>query len=126
MVCSVASEQTTNPYPAGEIMPVDTNTFWRKVITRQAPLYVHDASADRAWDTNPEVRDDGFCSYYGLPIRWPDGSPFGTVCVMDFETTHARSLPDEIRTNSWARICVTFLDACSRKASRVMKPTSKG
>src|SRR5260370_35016441 len=25
-------------------------------------------------------------SYLGYPIRWPDGKPFGTICVLDCKT----------------------------------------
>ena len=50
-------------------------------------LYVKNAKADPYWDDNPEVAQDGFMSYYGLPVNWPDNQPFGTICVMDFKET---------------------------------------
>lgn len=79
--------QDSNPYPAGGVIPPDTNIFCRKIIESNAGLYVRDARSDRQWDTNPEVANDGFVSYFGLPVHWPDGKAFGTICVMDFKDT---------------------------------------
>jgi len=85
---TIASEQEANPYPSGGIIPPDTNIFCRKIVETRKPLYVNHATADPEWETNPEVSQDGFNSYLGLPIFWPDGMPFGTICVMDFSVTH--------------------------------------
>ena len=84
---TIASDQETNPYRAGAIISPEINLFCRKVVSEQVALYVKDASQDSFWNDNPEVRDDGFRSYYGFPVRWPQGNPFGTICVMDFEPT---------------------------------------
>lgn len=86
----ISSNQETNPYPAGAVIDKDVNIFCRKVVKEHAPLYVQDATQDRFWDTNPEVSDDGFKSYCGFPVFWPNGEPFGTICVMDFECTDYR------------------------------------
>lgn len=83
----VASEQRENPYKAGEVVPLDTNIFCKKVVQDNQALYVNHASKDDMWLDNPEVTQDGFESYLGLPIHWPDGEVFGTFCVMDFEQT---------------------------------------
>lgn len=86
----ISSDQESNPYSAGSVIPLDTNIFCRKIIEESTGLYVKDASDDPVWATNPEVRDDGFCSYLGLPLYWPSGDPFGTICVMDFNATDYR------------------------------------
>jgi diguanylate cyclase (GGDEF)-like protein len=83
----ISSDQESNPYDAGVIIPPDTNIFCKKVVEQQEVLYVHDAPTERCWDTNPEVANDGFRSYLGLPVSWPTGEPFGTICVMDFKST---------------------------------------
>lgn len=82
-----ASDQPENPYPVGTVVPAGTNIFCKHVCDEQRTLYVQDASLDRFWDTNPEVSEDGFRSYLGMPLRWPDGPAFGTICVMDFRAT---------------------------------------
>ena len=83
----VANRNEKNPYSAGGVIPLDTNIFCKKVVLDNAPLYERHASTNQRWDTNPEVSEDGFESYLGVPIRWPDGSAFGTLCVMDFKIT---------------------------------------
>lgn len=84
---TISSEQVSNPYPAGIVIEPDVNIFCRKIVESKKPLYVSNALMDPCWDTNPEVHNDGFRSYFGVPILWPDGEPFGTFCVMDYEVT---------------------------------------
>ncbi|MBY4677325.1 sensor domain-containing diguanylate cyclase [Marinobacterium arenosum] len=85
---AVASDHPDNPYPAdAQVIPADSNIFCRKVVESHRELYVPDAQQDHCWDDNPEVTEDGFRSYLGMPINWPDGSPFGTLCLMDFKAT---------------------------------------
>ena len=83
----IASNQPSNPYEAGVLIPSDTDTFCKKVAEERSTLYVQDARQDPCWSSNPEVVNDGFRSYLGLPICWPNGQPFGTVYVLDFEAT---------------------------------------
>ncbi len=83
----IASQQVENPYPAGSTIPLDTNIFCKKVVATLNSLYVRQALDDPFWNDNPEVANDGFCSYLGLPIFWPNNEPFGTICVMDFKHT---------------------------------------
>jgi len=84
---TIASEQLSNPYEAGSIIVPEANIFCRKIVETGSPLYVRHAQSDPLWDTNPEVHDDGFTSYLGVPVRWPNGSTFGTFCVMDYRQT---------------------------------------
>lgn len=85
---AVASEQEENPYDVGGVIPPDTNIFCRKIVQTRQELYVQSATKDEEWQTNPEVTEDGFNSYLGVPIFWPSGRPFGTICVMDFAITN--------------------------------------
>jgi diguanylate cyclase (GGDEF)-like protein/PAS domain S-box-containing protein len=34
------------------------------------------------WDHNPDI-ELGMISYLGLPLRWPGGEIFGTICILD-------------------------------------------
>ncbi|SFC31318.1 diguanylate cyclase (GGDEF) domain-containing protein [Pseudoalteromonas denitrificans DSM 6059] len=83
----IASEQDENPYHPGASISADTNIFCKHVVLEQHTLYVKNASADHQWDDNPELINDGFQSYLGLPIFKANGASFGTICVMDFQTT---------------------------------------
>ncbi|GAA3927944.1 sensor domain-containing diguanylate cyclase [Litoribacillus peritrichatus] len=87
----VASSNVQNPYQAGMVIEEDVNIFCRKVIHSNRSLYVPDASQDPVWADNPEVLD-GFVSYLGYPIFWPNGKPFGSICVMDYKVTHYDSM----------------------------------
>lgn len=75
------------PYPAGQTYPADANVFAQEVIESAQALYVPDALVDQRWANNPEVEDEGFRSFMGLPIVWPDGTAFGVICVMDHHMT---------------------------------------
>jgi PAS domain S-box-containing protein len=46
------------------------------------PLLVPDALRDEQWQSNPDIKL-GMISYLGVPIVWPDGAVFGTICVLD-------------------------------------------
>ena len=48
-------------------------------------LLVRDARKDPTWDANPDLKH-GMAFYLGLPLAWPDGSIFGTICVLDEES----------------------------------------
>ncbi|WP_144211496.1 sensor domain-containing diguanylate cyclase [Shewanella donghaensis] len=84
---TISSQQSSNPYPAGIVIEPEANIFCRKIVETGTALYVPNAPIDPCWDTNPEVHNDGFTSYLGVPVFWPDGTPFGTFCVMDYKQT---------------------------------------
>lgn len=93
----IASNQEENPYPAGGFIPQETNIFCKHVVANNRNLYEQNASVNYRWDDNPEVANDGFESYLGVPIHWPNGKLFGTLCVMDFKpTNYAASLVEFI------------------------------
>jgi PAS domain S-box-containing protein len=61
---------------------LDTGPYCETVMKTGQPLLVPDALENEAWKTNPHVRA-GMISYLGVPIGWPDGRLFGTICVRD-------------------------------------------
>ncbi len=82
----ISSKGELNPYKAGAVIPSETNIFCKKVISECRPQVVTSATTQEEWQDNPEVRDDGFNTYVGYPIHKVDGSVYGTICVMDFES----------------------------------------
>jgi signal transduction histidine kinase/ActR/RegA family two-component response regulator len=84
----VSSAQDTNPFPVGATFPMEAHTFCKEVISKQEPLYVASAPKDPYWSPSPVWTEHGFHSYYGVPIFWPDGNPFGTICIMDLVETN--------------------------------------
>lgn len=83
----IANESVENPYEAGVTIDADVNIFCAKVVKQDNWLYVSNATESPEWTNNPEVTEDGFNTYLGYPLHWPDGSVFGTICVMDFLKT---------------------------------------
>jgi PAS domain S-box-containing protein len=61
---------------------LDTGPYCETVMETGQPLLVPDALENEAWRTNPHVKL-GMISYLGVPIGWPDGRIFGTICVRD-------------------------------------------
>jgi GAF domain-containing protein len=79
----VSSQSEGNPYQVGdkeELM--GSGLYCEEVIKTQSKLLVPDSLSDENWKNNPDVKLN-MISYLGFPIRLPDGSPFGTVCVLD-------------------------------------------
>lgn len=84
----IANDKPENPYAAGATISANVNIFCRKVVELNKPLYEGRATENPEWLDNPEVSDDGFNTYLGYPLHWPDGSVFGTICVMDLAKTN--------------------------------------
>jgi len=75
----VSSTSKGNPCEPGAL---DTGPYCETVMKTGRPLLVPDALENEAWKANPHVRL-GMISYLGVPISWPDGRLFGTICVRD-------------------------------------------
>ena len=78
----VSSESKGNPYEPGEVACLNTGLYCETVMNTRRPLIVPDALQDEAWKSNPDIKL-GMISYLGVPISWPDGEIFGTICVLD-------------------------------------------
>ena len=78
----MASHSLGNVYHPGEKAPLDTGLYCEMVMTTQRKLTVPNALKDPAWDHNPDIKL-GMVAYCGLPLTWPTGEIFGTICVLD-------------------------------------------
>lgn len=78
----ISSESKGNPYEPDEAACLNTGLYCETVMNTRRPLIVPDALQDEAWKTNPDIKL-GMISYLGVPISWPDGEIFGTICVLD-------------------------------------------
>ncbi|MGM0421038.1 MAG: HD domain-containing phosphohydrolase [Bacillota bacterium] len=76
-----ASQTGANPYTPGDKENME-GLYCEHVIRTNQQLKIPDARKDPEWDDNPDLELD-MVSYLGLPLNWPDGRPFGTVCVLD-------------------------------------------
>ena len=78
----VSSETQGNPYELDEAASLNTGLYCETVMKTRQPLLVPDALRYEAWKSNPDIKL-GMISYLGMPISWPDGEIFGTICVLD-------------------------------------------
>jgi len=85
-----SNSSSTNPYKIGDRVHWD-NHYCKHVITTRKMLIVPNALKDRKWDRNPDI-ELGMISYIGLPLLWPNGKVFGTICVLDNKENHYSSL----------------------------------
>jgi signal transduction histidine kinase len=82
----VSSTTEGNPYHPGDSEHFrGSGLYCETVVTKNHELLVPNALFDEAWRNNPDVKLN-MISYLGYPIRWPDGNPFGTICVLDCKT----------------------------------------
>jgi GAF domain-containing protein len=82
------SDTAGNPYKENEKAELIYGLYCESVIGLQQPLIVPDATKSKTWkDNNPDI-DLNMISYLGVPINWPDGECFGTVCVLDNKENH--------------------------------------
>src|ERR1700730_1471453 len=75
----VSSTSKGNPCEPGAL---DTGPYCETVMKTGRPLLISDALENEAWKANPHVML-GMIAYLGVPIGWPNGRIFGTICVRD-------------------------------------------
>jgi len=77
----ILNQSEDNPAKAGHIGRI-TGSYCGHVIDTNETLHVPDALSDPDWDQNPDVKIN-LIAYLGLPLLNPDGTPFGTICILD-------------------------------------------
>ena len=76
-----ASDNKNNPYNVGEREKLQG--FYCETVIKTGKMFlVPNALTDKKWEKNPDIKY-GMISYLGLPLIWPDGEVFGTICVLD-------------------------------------------
>lgn len=77
----ISSKSANNPYQVGQKEHWN-GLYCETVIKSQSKLKVPNASKDEKWFKNPDIKL-GMVSYLGFPLNFPNGEPFGTICVLD-------------------------------------------
>lgn len=77
-----ANNNHTHPYQIGDAESLGKGLYCETVINESRQLLVANAAKDPDWCNNPDMRF-GLVAYCGLPLRWPNGKTFGTICVLD-------------------------------------------
>ncbi len=78
----ITSDHPENPYPVGMNFRLNPKLYCQGVLERDGEFVVEDATCDPAWSDNEDM-EHGMSFYIGFPLKWPDGSVFGTICVLD-------------------------------------------
>lgn len=81
------SENSNNFLEVNSAWPWDIKSFCRRIVETNDKLYVKDALNDDEWANVPPVAQGPVRSYLGYPLLWPDGSLFGSFCVIDNKAT---------------------------------------
>lgn len=92
----VSSQTENNPYHPGD-SEVFSNSglYCEHVIKTNDKLLIPNALKDEKWKTNPDIKLN-MISYFGLPILYPDQSPFGTICVLDNKENAYSSVAEKL------------------------------
>ncbi|WP_264876342.1 sensor domain-containing phosphodiesterase [Vibrio agarivorans] len=77
-----ANDNKVHSYSKGDSESLGQGLYCENVIDTQQPLLVPNCFKDAFWSNNPDIAL-GMVAYFGLPINWPNGDPFGTLCVLD-------------------------------------------
>ena len=90
-----SSNAEGNPFKAGQQEKLDQGLFCETVIGTQKPLMVSNATINAVWNVNNPVLDMNLVSYLGLPVNWPDGEVFGTICILDNKENHFNQISND-------------------------------
>jgi len=77
----MANSGSGTPLHSGTKMDMD-GVYCTTVALRRDKLKINDASSDPEWSMSPTAKE-GIISYMGVPLIWPDGEVFGTLCAID-------------------------------------------
>ncbi len=90
------SQNQENPYKVGGKEELIYGVYCETVIGKQERLLVPDATKNEIWKHNNPDIDLNMISYLGMPLNFPDGEVFGTVCVLDNKENHYSELYEEL------------------------------
>jgi diguanylate cyclase (GGDEF)-like protein len=76
------SQNDDNPYPKNGKDHLMHGLYCETVIGRDNALLIKNALESEVWKSNPDVSLN-MIAYYGLPLKWNDGTFFGTICTLD-------------------------------------------
>ncbi len=117
----IRSDNPDNVYEEHERAPLDSGLYCETVMSTQRELLVPDALQDPVWDHNPDIKL-GMISYCGLPLVWPDGRIFGTVCILDNHANYYnqlyRRLLEQFRDGIQAGLQIVYENKVLRDTQR--------
>ncbi len=77
------AEASNSVFVSSHSKPSEAGSLYCETVMKTCqPLLVPDARRDERWKSSPDIKR-GMVSYLGVPISWPNGEIFGTICVYD-------------------------------------------
>ncbi|MDG3085452.1 EAL domain-containing protein [Vibrio hannami] len=124
----VSSNRENNPYNKGDTESIPQGLYCETVIKNQQELLIPNALDDPQWDNNPDIKL-GMVSYLGLPVNWPDGSVFGTMCILDNKPNHYsetyRALLDTFKNSIESQLTIIYQQAKLMRLNKELKKRVK-
>lgn len=118
------SHSENNPYNKGDSESLGNGLYCETVMETQRQLLVPNALADSKWENNPDIKL-GLVSYCGIPLLWPNGELFGTICILDSKENHYTStyikLLESFRTSIESQLKTLFQHAKLTQMNRDLK-----
>lgn len=74
-------ERPSNPLRLHARLELTADTYCYHVITSRQSMHIPDTADDPRWEKPPM----GMRAYVGVPLLWPDGTVFGSMCMMNQE-----------------------------------------
>ncbi|WP_210443012.1 bifunctional diguanylate cyclase/phosphodiesterase [Vibrio crassostreae] len=118
------SRSENNPYNKGDSETLGNGLYCETVMESQQQLVVPNALADPDWENNPDIKL-GLVSYCGIPLLWPNGELFGTICILDSKENHYTptyiKLLQSFRTSIESQLKTLFQHAKLTQMNRDLK-----
>nr|MBP7322830.1 sigma 54-interacting transcriptional regulator [Deltaproteobacteria bacterium] len=104
-----ANVSRLHPFKAGDHDTL-VGSYCEEVIRSGSVLRVSNALDDERWKTNPDI-SPSLISYLGVPLFWPDGEVFGTICILDSKTNAFEERYERLLTTfkTFAEMQLSFL-----------------
>lgn len=78
----VASGNEDNPFLNNPKSELGHGLYNEQTLGSVEKFYVKNAAEEELWKDAPSS-EFNMISYYGMPIKWPDGEFFGTICILN-------------------------------------------
>jgi len=95
------SNNTENIFTRYNRADIGVGHYCETVIGKDERLIVQNALKDPLWHDNPDLKAD-LVNYVGLPLKWPTGEMFGTMCILHHKektySDHQLELFDALRS----------------------------
>ncbi|OBT08022.1 hypothetical protein A9264_05900 [Vibrio sp. UCD-FRSSP16_10] len=83
-----SNHNASSPVNVGDAFALGSHHFCETTLKNDSILVVPDRSDDPLWRDLPLPLNDKIVAYLGVPLHWPNGTPFGTLSILDNKPNH--------------------------------------